>query len=137
MAEPPPFLDTNILLRHLTRDVPDQARRATAYLARVERGEVIVRTTDAVIMETVFTLQRQYKVAKDRIRALLLPIIALPGIRLTGKRRLIRVFDIYVEQNVSFIDAFNGVMMRQWGLDTIVSFDQRIDRVPGINRVEP
>jgi predicted nucleic acid-binding protein len=117
MAEAVSFLDTNILLRHLLYDVPDQSRRATAYLRRIERGELTVRTADSVIMETVFTLQRQY--------------------RFPGKQSLTRVFDIYVEQNVSFVDAYHGVLMAQLGIETIVSFDRRIERVPGIRRVEP
>src|SRR5712692_7617583 len=101
MAEALPFLDTNILLRHFLGDVPEQATRATAYLSRIEQGESIVRTADSVIMETVFTLQRQYHIPKAQIREWLLPIINLPGIHLPRKRRLAAVFDIYVERNVS------------------------------------
>lgn len=36
----PAFLDTNILLRHLLQDDPQQSPRATAFLLRVENGEV-------------------------------------------------------------------------------------------------
>ena len=54
------FLDTNILLRHLLQDHPEQSPRATAYLARIEEGELRARIADAVIFETVFALQRHY-----------------------------------------------------------------------------
>ena len=62
-----PFLDTNILLRHLLQDLPEQSPRCTAYLARVERGELKVRTADTVVFEAVFTLQRAYKKPKAEI----------------------------------------------------------------------
>ena len=55
---PPRFLDTNILLRYLTRDDEEKARRALALLLRVERGEEEVVTSPMVVFETIFTLQR-------------------------------------------------------------------------------
>jgi len=132
-----PFLDTNILLRHLLQDHPEQSPRATAYLARIELGEIKVRTADTVVFETVFTLQRQYGHPKAAVRDNLLPLLELPGIVLPGKRGLRKVFDLYVERNLSFIDAHHVVLMQQLGLDHIVSFDKQFDRVPGVTRVEP
>jgi predicted nucleic acid-binding protein len=132
-----PFVDTNILLRHLLDDHPDQSPRATAYLERVERGEIQVRTADTVIFETVFTLQRQYHQPKSRIRDALLPLIELPGIVLPGKRRLRRAFDLYVNLNLSYADAYHVVLMERWGLNEIITFDKGFDRVPAIRRLEP
>lgn len=54
-----PLLDTNILLRHLLQDHPDHSPRATAFLKRVEDRELTVRSTEIVVFETVFTLQRR------------------------------------------------------------------------------
>ena len=65
----PRFLDTNILLRYLTRDDEVKARACLALLLRVERAEEVVVTSDLVIAETVFTLQspRQYGLSRDRM----------------------------------------------------------------------
>ena len=132
-----PFLDTNIFLRHLTQDHPDHSPRATAYLARIERGELQARTTDIVIFETVYTLQRFYKQPKGKIRDALLPLINLPGIVLPGKRRLAQIFDLYVSLNMPFADAYVAVETRRLGLTDIVSFDREFDKLPDISRVEP
>ena len=132
-----PFLDTNILLRHLRQDIPHQSPQATAFIERIEQGEQQVRTAVTVVFETVSTLQRCYKAAKADIRANLLPILELPGIVLPGKRRFRRVFDLYVSANIAFADAYHAVLMQQWKLTEIVSFDRELDRVPGIKRVEP
>jgi predicted nucleic acid-binding protein len=131
------FLDTNVLLRHLLQDHPQQSPQATAYLARVERGEIKVRTADTVVFETVFTLQRQYGVPKEEIRDNLLPILELPGIVLPGKRRLRKVFDLYVDLNLPFADAYHVALMQRLGLRHIISFDKEFSRVPGVTRVEP
>jgi predicted nucleic acid-binding protein len=132
-----PFLDTNILLRHLTQDNPNLGPRASAYLARIENGEIEVVTADTVVFETVFALQRTYKVPRERIRALVLPLIELSGIVLAGKRRLRQVFDLFVDRNISFADAYHVVLMQDLGLDEIVSFDRHYDRIGAIRRIEP
>ncbi|SRR6266545_579739 len=132
-----PFLDTNMLLRHFLQDVPDQSARATAYLQRVEAGEVEVRISDIVLFETVYTLQRQYDEPKDKIRDGVLAVLELPGIVLPGKRRFPRIFDLYVNFNLSFADAYHAVLMDRLGLDEIVTFDRGFDRVPGLRRIEP
>ena len=130
------FLDTNILLRHFLQDVPDQSRRASAYIGRIEAGELQVRVSDLVIFEIVYTLQRQYRQPKDRIRGGVLAILELPGVILPGRRRYRRVFDLYVDLNISFADAYHVVLMQQGSISDIVSFDREFDRVPGIRRVE-
>ncbi len=132
-----PFLDTNVLLRHLRADHAEHSPRATAYLERIEREELKVRTADTVIFETVFTLERSYRQPKAAIRDALLPLIALPGIVLPRKRRFQTAFTFYVELNIPFADAYHAALMREQKLTEVVTFDHHFDRIPGITRVEP
>jgi predicted nucleic acid-binding protein len=131
------FLDTNIIMRHLLGDDPVQSPRATAYLERIERGEVRVCTADTVIFEVVFTLQRHYHQPKEKIRKAVLPLLEIPGILLQGKRRFREIFDLYVDDNLPFADAYHTVLMRHLNLSEIVSFDPHFDRIQGIKRIEP
>ena len=132
-----PFLDTNIFLRHLRADHPDHSPKATAYLTRIEQGEFKARTAETVIIETVYTLQRLYRQPKAAIRDALLPLIELPGIVLPSKRRFRETFDLYVNLNLPFADAYHAVLMKHLKLTEMVSFDRDFDRIPGITRVEP
>lgn len=132
-----PFLDTNVLLRHLLDDVPDQSRRATEYLARIEAGEIQAATSALVVFETAFVLERTYKRPKPQIRAVLMGLIASPNVVLSNKSRVTRAFDLYVEYNISLGDAYHAVLMQSRNLDEIVSFDRDFDRLPGIRRFEP
>lgn len=133
----PAFLDSNVILRHLLGDHQEQSPRATAYLQRVENREVQVHTAETVIFEVVFTLQRHCRLPKSTIRDAVLPLIELPGVILAGKRRIRRAFDIYVDLNVSFADAYHAVLMQQLKLDTIITFDKEFDRIAAIQRLEP
>jgi uncharacterized protein len=130
-----PFLDTNILLRHLLSDHPEHSPKATAFLSRIEQGQERVRTADTVIFETVFTLQRHYRIPKARIAETVLPLIELPGIVLPGKRKFRKVFALYVEQNLPFADAYHAVLMESLKLTEIATFDQHFDRIPGMQRL--
>lgn len=131
------FLDTNVILRHLLGDVPRQSAQSGAFLARVEKGEVAVRISDTIVFEVVFTLERGYRISKDEIREKVLPLIELPGVELPGKRRFRKVFDLYVDLNISFADAYHAATMQRLRLKQIISFDKEFDRVDGITRVDP
>jgi len=106
-------------------------------MARVEAGELTVRTAETVIMESVFTLERTYKIPRSRIHEALSAFLSLPGVLLPGKQVLSDVLNLYAGSNLSFIDAYHVVMLPRWGLDTILSFDRGLDRAPGIRRIEP
>ena len=133
------FLDTNILLHHLTRDDEENAEACRSLLLLVEQGQEVVVTSDLVIWETVFVLQspRQYGLPRDRIRQLLEPLINLRGLRLTRKGIYKRVFDLYCEKGISFADAYNAAYMEARGLNEVYSYDTDFDRIEGIRRVEP
>jgi predicted nucleic acid-binding protein len=134
---PPRFLDTNVLLRYLTRDDEEKAQRALALLTRVERGEEKLVTSAMVIFETVFTLQHTYKVPRERIRASMGDIIAFPGLSLPDKRLYLRALELYATTRLSFADAYNAAFMQEEGISEIFSWDTDFDRLPGITRQEP
>lgn len=131
------FLDTNVLVRHLTQDNARHSPRASAFMREIALGHQRVRLADTVIFETVFLLERSYKHPKAQIRANVLPLLSLPGIVLPDKERFRRVFDHYVNLNVSFADAYHAVLMEDEGITDIVTFDREFDRVPRIKRIEP
>jgi predicted nucleic acid-binding protein len=53
---PTEFLDTNVVIRYLTQDNPDQTARATRFLQQLETGERQVITCEAVLVEIVQVL---------------------------------------------------------------------------------
>jgi predicted nucleic acid-binding protein len=132
-----PFIDTNILLRHLRGDHPEHSPKATALLGRIERGELEAQLSDMVVFEAVFTLERSYKVPKVQIRDAMLALLALPGLILHGKRRYGRIFDFYVDHSLPFGDAYIAAEMEHVGANEIYTFDREFGRIPNITRLEP
>ena len=133
------FLDTNILLRYFTRDDESKAQKALALLQRVESGEERVETSLIVIFEVVFTLERFYKVPRERIHSLITPIIAMRGLRLVGRNLIEQSLDHYarVGRHVSFADIYNALYARSLGIEEIYSWDHDFDELDDITRIEP
>ncbi len=132
-----PIVDANVFIRHVRQDHADHSPRATAYLLRIRRGELVAKTDELVISEVVYVLQSFYRMTKPEIVEALLPIIALPNLKIPNKPRLRKTLDWYVRYNVSFIDAHLAVLTEEQQLPALVSFDRNYNRMPGIPRVEP
>ena len=131
------FLDTNVILRYLTRDDGRKAEAALDLLLRAERGEERLFTSVIVIFEVTYTLAGYYGVPRERIRELLVPIIYLRGLRLPGKRLLRQALDLYCEKRISFADAYNACLVLARGETEVYSYDTDFDRIEGLTRVEP
>lgn len=100
-------------------------------------------TTEAVIAEVVYVLSSPrlpYQLAHAAIRVRLIPLLTLRGVRLRGKRTLLRALDIYASYpHLDFedADALSIAYMERHGIAELISYDQDFDRIPGVRRVEP
>lgn len=129
------FLDTNIFLRHLLQDHTEHSPKATAYLLRIQEGETQVFTSDLVIFEVVYTLQRTYKKSKNAIKEAVLPLIDLPAIYLPGKRSYRQIFELYANLNISFADAYHIVFMEKKKITNVASFDRDFDKAKKVSKI--
>ena len=134
------FLDTNIILRYLTKDDEAKAEACYELFEQVRQGNKELFTCEAVIAEVVYVLSspRLYQLSRDDIRARLLPILSLQGLVIPNKTIYIRALDIYVSHpQLDFEDAIAVAYMERIGLTHIVSYDRDFDRVDGVERKEP
>ncbi len=132
-----PFLDTNVPVRHFTQDNPAQSPRASAYLEQIEDGNIRVHVEPTVIFETVYLLEKQYKIPRTVVHDGVLALLDLPGIVMPGKKRIRDTFALYIERNLPFADAYHIAVMHAEGLHEIITFDREFDRIAGIHRSEP
>ena len=136
---PAEFLDTNIIIRYVTNDNPDQSARSLAFLQEVEAGRQMVTTCEGVLVEAVQVLEskRLYNFPRPDIHATLADLTAMRGLQLPHKSAYLRALELYASTNLDFVDALGVAHMERLELNTIVSFDQGFDRIQGIRRREP
>ena len=127
------FIDTNVLVRHLTGDPPDLAERATAYL-RTERELLL---TDLVAAETVYVLESFYETPRDQVGAAVRSLVAFDSIVCVDPALLLRAVEVYETDRIDFAEAYLVACAETTGIGMVASFDRSIDRVNTIERIEP
>jgi predicted nucleic acid-binding protein len=127
------FVDTNILIRHLTGDPQDLAARATAFLG--EADELLL--PDVIVAETVYVLESYYEVAIEEVARLVRSIIAFDPIKVISAPLLLRSLEVYETHRLDYAEAYLVASAEATGVDRIASFDRAIDRVLTVTRIEP
>jgi predicted nucleic acid-binding protein len=122
-----------VLVRHLTGDPPEMARRATALLASGER----LLLADLILAECVYVLESFYEVPRERVAEMMRAAIALPTIDTVDPVSLLRALEVYEVERLDFADAYLVAQAEATDVGTIVSFDRSIDRVDSVTRHEP
>jgi predicted nucleic acid-binding protein len=127
------FIDTNVLVRHLTGDPPDLAERATAFLG----SERELLLTDLVAAETIYVLESFYKAPRDDVAQALRSLVAFESIVCVDPALLLRAIEVYETDRIDFAEAYLVASAESTGVGRVASFDQSIDRVDTIERIEP
>jgi predicted nucleic acid-binding protein len=127
------FVDTNVLIRHLTGDPPELASRATRYLAGA--GELLL--PDLILAEVACVLDSFYETPRAQVATTLRAVLAFPAIRVLDADLLQRAVEVYEVHRLDFADAYLVASAERTGIGVIASFDRSIDRVTTVGREEP
>jgi predicted nucleic-acid-binding protein len=127
------FLESNILVRHLTGDPPDQARRATAFLGSAQDLVLV----DLVVAEVVYVLESVYEVERARVAELVRAAVGFSAIVVADEIMLLRALELYEQHRIHFVESYLAACAELSGVGTVASFDRPVDRVPSVQRLEP
>jgi predicted nucleic acid-binding protein len=132
------FADTNLFLRYLTNDIPQDADAVEQLLRRAMAGELTLVTNALVLAEIIWTLESFYHVPHLEIKRQVLAILNTPGLEVADSDLILQAVVWYVERNVDFIDAYNAAWMRSQELEAIYTFDQKhFARLEGMQVLVP
>jgi predicted nucleic acid-binding protein len=127
------FVDTNILVRHLTGDPADMAARATAYL----EAETSLLLTDLVAAETVYVLESYYEAPRPQVAEAIRSLLAFESVVTVDPALLLRAVEVYETDRIDLAEAYLVACAETTGINRVASFDKSIDRVGTVQRVEP
>jgi predicted nucleic-acid-binding protein len=108
-------VDTNLLVRLLTKDDPNQAKRA----AKILESDVIF-IPKTVMLETEWVLRHAYGINKDAIMKGFQKIIGLPNVRVEDQQAVFQAISWY-ELGLDFADALH--LASSVKADKFVTFD--------------
>lgn len=127
------FLDTNVIVRHLTGDPPEMARKATAFLAAAD--ELLL--ADLIVAETVYVLESFYEVPRERVAGLVRAVLAFPPVRVIDNGLLLRAVEIYEINRLDFAEAYLVAAAEVSGVGVVASFDKSVSRAGTVKHLVP
>jgi predicted nucleic acid-binding protein len=113
-------IDTNVIVRYLTGDHPQQSRKAKAL---IDSEHVFVCTT--VVLETEWVLRSVYGFTAAKVAKALTAFAGLPGVTLEDAAMIAKVLD-WTARGMDFADALH--LAKAQGSEASVSFDRQLAR---------
>jgi predicted nucleic-acid-binding protein len=116
-------LDTNVVLRLVVDDDPEQSAAASAFLASLPDGEKAVVDV-IVLVEFVWVLKRVFGFERARLTSALVKILRHPKIHVPDRDLVLEAaYDAY-ENGGDFADILIALRNRAAGCSTTVTFDR-------------
>jgi predicted nucleic-acid-binding protein len=124
-------LDTNVLVRFLVQDDPEQARLA---------GEIIDQLTEdapgfvgrEVLVELVWVLERAYRLGRAEIAGALDGLLASTELVIEGTDQVGPALELYRNDGFGFADLMIAAAARRAGAREVVTFDRKAARLSGV-----
>lgn len=115
------YVDTNILVRLMTNDIPALTEEAITQINRSRPGELII--IDAVLVELFFVLEenRHYKFTREKIDIIFEGILAIPQFKISETAKA--AYKLFIRNSkLDFTDCLIAVLGKS-KKDSVITFD--------------
>ena len=131
------LIDTNILIRHLTKDNETKSLIAGQVLEGIKNNKYIGYLSECVICEAVYVLtsKKIYNIPRELIPNGLLPVLTIPNMEVPDLNIFVVALEYFATTNLDFEDCVLVARMERKEFDGIISFDKGLDKFTG-KRVE-
>lgn len=124
-------LDTNVLIRYLTRDDERAFQLASDLIRSAELSGDSVVIGIAVLLETEWVLRSGYKLKKDRILAIFDSLLSRIDVRFDDEAVFEKALRDWKNSSADFADAVIVAKYLQAGCTAIATFDRKASALPG------
>ena len=112
-------VDTNLIVRYLTRDDPEQSTRAMAVFG----GDEAVFVSTTVLLEVEWVLRAAYGFDRERVADALRAFAGLPNLAVEAPGALVTALG-WAAHGMDFADALH--LAQAEGCEVFLTFDQRL-----------
>jgi predicted nucleic-acid-binding protein len=121
-------IDSNILLRLLTEDDPEQLLLANRLKANSD-GAGVLFVNVIVLLETIWVLRRRYRMTQSEVLVAIDNLIVSRDIELEDQGTVIDALVRAGELNVDFADCLIALRNQQLGCEITFTFDRKAARL--------
>jgi predicted nucleic acid-binding protein len=131
-------LDTNVICRHALDDHDQHSPRAKALFERVAQGEAHVFCPSTAIFEAIYVLNGRNESPRADVATYFATILEYPGFHPEHPESIGAAFELWTGNPVlDFADCYHLALTKELGMTQIYTFDKKMDRFPGVERIEP
>jgi len=120
--------DTNVVLRYLLRDIPEQFTQAADFFEQIRTGRKKMVFLESVLVECVYILTKYYNVPKKEAAAALAGLMQYKGVVNKDKAALSAALALYGENNLDPVDCVLLAKARQDAMQ-VFTFDKALIKV--------
>lgn len=128
-------VDTNVLVRFLVEDDPEQAQRVRTRLQEILESGGSFFVADIVLCELVWVLQRSYRVSRQEIAERLRQLVRSREVVVSSLDQVLTALDGFAGGAGDLADFLILEACRSNGCETVVTFDQALHRQAGFEAV--
>ena len=127
-------LDTNVLVRFLTQDDPDQGRMASDLIGGLtEQNPGFVARE--VLVELVWVLERSYRYERSEIARVLEGLLSASELKIEDGDGVGAVLQLYEGKGFGFSDLMIRQAARRAGAVVVKTFDRKAARLDGVELI--
>jgi len=125
-------IDTNVLVRLVTRDDEAQALRAKAIFDTHIDEDSALFVSSVVLVELCWTLERSYRLTRQEIVAVIRALLSNRTVRLESPDTIRTALAYFEAGDVGFPDCLIVAKAGQEDCSRILTFDRRMASLPDV-----
>src|SRR3989338_4523333 len=129
-------IDTNIILRYLTNDVPKQEAKVKKRFQQASNGKIQFEILPITIVEIIYQLENWYDLTKEETCKKLLALFSPDWMIFKEKGVIFEALNLYRLKNIDFVDLLVFVTAKN-DKKQLLSFDKDFDKLSPKIRLEP
>lgn len=131
-------VDTNIIIRIAVKDDEKQKEACIKLLDQAKNKELTLYLLPVAVLETVWMLEKYYKLPKKEVREFVEALFNTPGIACDMEHIFKEAIKVYEEKNIKFADAVMGFWGLEKGITDIFTYDEKdFRRIEGLTVHKP
>lgn len=132
------IIDTNIIVRLAAKDDAQQREACVRLLERAKNKELALYLLPVAVLETVWILEKYYKLPKKEVRDFVEAILNTPEIICDMENVFKQAIAVYEEKNIKFSDAVMGYWGLEKGINEVFTYDEKdFRRIEGLTVNKP
>ena len=130
------LLDTNVILRYLSNDLPSQAEKVKNYLVMAKNDQISIETKKLTVIEVLFQLKNWYGLDRNEAANKVLTFFSPEWVGLEDKSLIFEALRIYKSKNMDIVDIILYLEAVKSGKNVLTfdkdfeKFDSKVNKTP-------